>query len=170
MGGIPTYVKTNISKASDGTASTGNGSDIYTTGTARIFGETLLEEALALCWTNGAKPTLGVTNAFQKRKAASFSGSSTKMSDGDKRKVTNNLEVYIDPLGTEIRFVPCRQAPTSMALLLDPEFLELSVLRDFQTQPLAKAGDYERKQIIVEATLEVRNEKAHGAVYDLTTS
>ena len=30
--------------------------------------------------------------------------------------------------------------------------------------------DAERKQILVEFTMEVRNEKAHAAVYDLTTS
>ena len=37
-------------------------------------------------------------------------------------------------------------------------------------KPLAKTGDSERKQIIVEYTLEVRNEKAHCGVYDLTAS
>jgi hypothetical protein len=170
MAGLSTYVKTNISKASNGTAATGNGSDAYTEGTARIFTEDLLEAALATGWSNGAKPSLGVLNAFQKRKAAAFSGSSSKQSNGDSRKVTNNVEIYIDPLGTEIRFVPCRQAPTNTVFLVDPEYVEFCTLRDFQTAELAKTGDSQRKQIIVEYTQEVRNEKAHCAVYDLTTS
>ena len=130
----------------------------------------MVEAALALAWTNGGNPSLGVLNAFQKRKFAAFSGSSTKMSDGDKRKVVNNVEVYIDPLGTEIRLVPCRQAPTNTIFFVDPEMLEFSVLREFQTKDLAKTGDSERKQIIVEYTMEVRNEKAHAVVFDLTTS
>ena len=168
--GLQTYVKTNIDKASDGTAAAGTGADIYTDGTARALQESFVENALATGWSNGANPSLGILNAFQKRKFAAFSGSSTKMSDGDKRKVTNNVEVYIDPLGTEIRLVPCRQCPTDVIYFVNPEFLEFSTLRNFQTKELAKTGDSERKQILVEYTLEVRNEKAHCAVYDLTAS
>jgi hypothetical protein len=170
MAGVTTYVKTNVSKAADGTLATGDGSDAYTEGTARVLTEDLVEAALALAWTNGGNPTLGVCNAFQKRKFAAFSGSSTKMSDGDKRKVTNNVEVYIDPLGTEIRLIPCRQAQTDKIVFVDPEFAAFATLRDFFTSPLAKTGDSEQKQIIVEYTQEVRNEKAHAGVYDLTTS
>ncbi len=170
MAGLQTYVKTNISKASDGTAATGDGTDIYTDGTARPLLESYVEAALALAWTNGGTPSLGVLNAFQKRKFASFSGSSTKMSDGDKRKVTNNVEVYVDPLGLEVRLVPCRQCPTDVIFFADPEYAKLAPLDDFHKVDLAKTGDSERKQIIGEMTLEVCNEKAHAAVYDLTTS
>jgi hypothetical protein len=170
MAGLSCYIKTNISKASDGTAATGDGSDAYTEGTARALAEDLVEASLATGWSNGANPSLGVLNAFQKRKFASFSGSSTKMSDGDKRKVTNNVEVYVDPLGTEIRLVPCRQMQTDKIFFVDPEYLEFTTLRNFFTKDLAKTGDSERKQIIVEYTMEVRNEKAHCGVYDLTTS
>jgi hypothetical protein len=137
MAGLTTYIKTNVSKASDGTLATGDGSDAYTEGTARALSEDLVEAALALAWTNGGNPSLGVCNAFQKRKFASFSGSSTKMSDGDKRKVTNNVEVYVDPLGTEIRLVPCRQAQTDKVLFLDPEMFAFATLRDFSTVQLA---------------------------------
>jgi hypothetical protein len=168
--GLQTYIKTNVSKAANGTLATGDGSDAYTDGTPRALLESYVEDCLAIGWSNGAKPTLGIVNAFQKRKFAGFSGSSTKMSDGDKRKVVNNVEVYIDPLGTEIRLVPCRHAPTDVAYFVDPEFVEFTTLRDFQTKELAKTGDSERKQILVEFTQEVRNEKAHCGVYDLTAS
>jgi hypothetical protein len=168
--GLQTYIKTNVNKAANGTLATGDGSDAYTDGTPRALLESYVEDCLAIGWSNGAKPTLGIVNAFQKRKFAGFSGSSTKMSDGDKRKVVNNVEVYIDPLGTEIRLVPCRHAPTDVAYFVDPEFVEFTTLRDFQTKELAKTGDSERKQILVEYTQEVRNEKAHCAVYDLTAS
>lgn len=170
MAGVPTYIKTNISKASDGTAATGDGTDIYTTGTARALEESLVEEALATGWTNGANPSKGFLNAFQKRKFAAFSGSSTKMSDGDKRKVTNNVEVYIDPLGTEIKLIPCRQMPTSMIFFMDMEYVKKCDLYGVKTEDLARTGLSIRKQIHVETTLEVCNEKAHCAVYDLTTS
>lgn len=168
--GASTWIKTNVDKASDGTLATGDGSDAYTEGTARVLLESYVENALALAWSNGGTPSMGILNAFQKRKFASFSGSSTKTSDGDKRKVTNNVEVYVDPLGTEVRLVPCRQMQTDKIFFFDPEYVAFSTLRDFQTTELAKTGDSMRKQILVEYCLEMRNEKAHAGVYDLTTS
>lgn len=168
--GAQAYIKTNISKASDGTAAAGTGADTYTDGTARALTEPLVEAALALAWTNGGNPSMGVCNAFQKRKFAAFSGSSTKMSDGDKKKVINAVDVYVDPLGTEVKIVPCRHAPTDVVYFFDPEFMSWDTLRDFKIMELAKLGDSDRKQIIVEGCLKVHNEKAHAAVYDLTTS
>lgn len=168
--GAQAYVKTNINKASDGTAAAGTGADAYTDGTARALDESFVEAALALAWTNGGNPTMGVCNAFQKRKFAAFSGSSTKMSDGDKKKVVNSVDIYIDPLGTEVKLVPCRQAPADVVYFFDPEYLSFDTLRGFKVHELAKLGDSDRKQIIVEGCLKVSNEKAHAAIYDLTTS
>ena len=168
--GLQAWVKTNIDKASDATASAGNGTDIHTDGTARALQESQVESALALAWANGGNPTLGILNAFQKRRFASFTGSSTKTSDGDKKKVVNSVDIYIDPLGNEVRLVPCRHAPTDVIYFVDTEMAKFAVLRDFRSHDLAKTGDSERKQIIVEYTLEVCNEKAHAAVYDLAAA
>lgn len=169
-GGLQTYVITNASKASDATFAAGNGTDAHTDGTARALQESFVETVLSLAWDNGGTPSLGILNSFQKRKFASFSGSSTKNLDGSKTKVVNNVEVYIDPLGTEVRLVPCRQCPTDAIFFVDPEYAKFSTLRDFRTHDLAKTGDSERKQILVEYTLEVCNQKAHAAIYDLTAS
>lgn len=168
--GIPAYVKTNISKASDGTAAAGTGADAYTDGTARALQESFVESALSTSWTNGGNPTKGFLNAFQKRKFATFSGSSTAMYDSTKKKVVNSVDVYIDPLGNEVSLVPCRHMPADMIYFIDPEYVSFDTLRNFQSWDLAKTGDSVRKQILVEYTLKVGNEKAHAGVYDLTTS
>lgn len=168
--GAQAWIKTNIDKASDATASAGNGTDIHTDGTARALQESQVEAVLALAWSNGGSPTMGVLNAFQKRKFASFSGSSTKTSNGDIKKVVNSVDIYIDPLGNEVRLVPCRQVPTDVIYFFDPEYIKFAVLRDFRTNELAKTGDSERKQILVEFTLEVCQEKAHAAIYDLAAA
>lgn len=168
--GLQAFIKTNTDKASDATASAGNGTDIHTDGTARALQESQVESVLALAWANGGNPSLGFLNAFQKRKFAAFSGSSTKTSDGNTKKVVNSVDIYIDPLGNEVRLVPCRQVPTDVIYFVDPEYAKFAVLRDFKTQDLAKTGDSERKQIIVEFTQEVCNEKAHAAIYDLSAS
>lgn len=170
VAGLQTYVKTNTSIASDSTASTGNGSDAHTDGTPRALQESFVESVLASAWSNGGNPTMGVLNAFQKRKFASFSGSSTKMSDGDKKKVVNSVDIYIDPLGNEVRLVPCRQCPTDVVFFVDPEYFKFCTLQNFKTEELAKVGHSERKMISVEWTTEVCNEKAHAGIYDLSAS
>lgn len=168
--GLQAWIATNISKASDATAPTGDGSDGHTDGTARALLESYAETVLAACWEEGGNPTMGICGKFQKRKIAAWSGSSSKTSDGDKKKVTNSVDVYVDPLGNEIKFVPCRQAPTDVVFFVDPEHVAFGVLRDFQTHDLAKTGDSVRKQILAEYTLIVGQQKAHGIVSDLTTS
>jgi hypothetical protein len=50
------------------------------------------------------------------------------------------------------------------------DFWAVGTLRPFQTVELAKTGDSEKRQLLVEATLESRNEGASGSVMDLTTS
>lgn len=169
VAGAQAWIKTNINKASDATAPTGDGSDIHTDGTARALQESFLEAVLADCWDSGGEPTMGICGKFQKRKIAAFSGSATKTAEASK-KVTNTVDVYVDPLGNEIKFVPCRQAPTDIVALFDMEHVKMGMLRDYQTHELAKTGDSQRKQILVEWTLEMCSEKAHGIVADLTTS
>ena len=42
--------------------------------------------------------------------------------------------------------------------------------RNMISQPLAKTGDSDQKQLLSEYTLEARNEKASGGVFDLSTT
>jgi len=44
----------------------------------------------------------------------------------------------------------------------------VAYLRPFQTNELSKVGDAELTQLLVEYTLEVKNEAAHGIISDLT--
>lgn len=168
--GAQAWIKTNTSIASNAVASAGNGSDAHTDGTARALQESFVETVLASAWTNGGMPSMGILNAFQKRKFATFAGSSSKQLDGASKKVVNSVDIYIDPLGNEVRLVPCRQCPTDVVYFFDPEYVAFATLRNFSTFELAKTGDSERKQILVEYTLEMRNEKAHAGIYDLSAS
>jgi hypothetical protein len=51
--------------------------------------------------------------------------------------------------------------------LIQSDMLGAAYLRDFQVNDLAKTGDSEKKQLLVEWTLEVRNEAAHGIILDI---
>jgi hypothetical protein len=51
--------------------------------------------------------------------------------------------------------------------VLQSDKLAIAYLRPFQTIELAKTGDAEQRELVVEWTLECRAPKAHGAVYDI---
>jgi hypothetical protein len=55
-------------------------------------------------------------------------------------------------------------------LCLDPSLWSVDYLRPFQQAPLAKTGDSDRRQILVEYTLRACNEAGSGVVADLTTT
>lgn len=169
MAGLQTWIKTNIDKASDGTAAAGTGADTYIAGTARVFTEDLLANALQTAYTNGGNPSIGIIGAFNKRKVSGFAGNATRFDKSEDKKVIAAVDVYVGDFH-EIKFVPDRFSVSSAVYLLDPEYAAVAYLRDFQTADLAKNGDSVRKQILVEYTLEMRNEEAHAGVYDLTTS
>jgi hypothetical protein len=59
---------------------------------------------------------------------------------------------------------------TRDALVLDPEYASLNYLRPFQTNEIARQGDSEKTQILAELTLEVKNEAAHGGIFDLSAT
>jgi len=168
--GMQAWIATNRSIAADATGATGDGSDAHTDGTARALLESYATTVLAACWSSGGMPTVAFMNSFQKQKFAGFSGNATRTNDGTKKTIVNTVDIYIDPLGNEVRLVPERQAPADVVYFVDLENVAFATLRDFQTSDLAKTGDSTRKQLVVEYTLEMCNEAAHGAINDLTTS
>lgn len=168
LSGAQAWIVTNQNIASNSSAATGDGTDIHTDGTARALQESFVEEVLGEAWNSGGNPTLGILGKNQKQKFAAFSGNATRTHDGETKKITNTIDVYIDPLGNEIRLVPDRFCPTDVVYFFDTELVAFSVLDDFHSTDLAKTGDSVRKQIIVEYTLEMRNEAAHGIITDLT--
>ncbi len=166
--GLQAYVLTNVDDASDATASAGTGADIHTDGTARAVTESMVSSVLGTGWSNGANPSIGYMNKAQKQAFAEFSGNQTRTLDGATKKITNSVDIYVDPLGTEIRIIPARQCPADVMYFIDPEFVAMATMRDFQSEVLAKTSDSTREAIVFEGCLEMRNQKAHCAIYDLS--
>ena len=77
--------------------------------------------------------------------------------------------IYDSDFG-ELQIVPNRFQVASHCLVLQLDLWATAYLRQFQLHDLSKTGDSERRQLLVEYTLESRNEKGSGAVYDLTSS
>lgn len=169
--GMPSWLISNVDKASDATLATGDGTDAFTTGTARALTENLVESCLASVYASGGNPTWGTLGTWQKRKFAAFTANTTRTQEQNKSgKLVNTVDVYTDPLGFTVQLVPNRHSVTSMIFFVDPDYTRISILRDFRSWDLAKLGDHFRKQLLAEWTLEVSSEKAHGMITDLSTS
>lgn len=61
-------------------------------------------------------------------------------------------------------------AGADYVLGLNTEYIDMAYLRGFQAKPLARTGDSEREQVLVDATLRVTSEVAQFKIDNLTAS
>lgn len=167
--GIQSYITTNSDFGSGGADPTGNGTDTRTNGTQRAFTETMLKTVLRSCWESGGNPDTVVVGGFNKDALGAFSGGATRTITSGEKKIISAVDVYVGNFG-DVVVMPSRNIPTRTALVLQMDMWAFATLRDFQEQDLAVTGDSVRKQIMVEYTLEARNEASSGIIADLTTS
>lgn len=173
LGGLQTWLNSNYSGGTNGTAGSG-GTTARVTGTDRAFTATLLNTVMQSAYTNGGSPTMLLVTPAQKVVASTFTGIATRYRDvpaNQQAQIINAADVYVSDFGI-IQIVPDRFIPNSdnddTAFLLDTEMAAVAYLRPFQTVELAQTGDAELTQLLVEYTLEVKNEAAHGIISDLT--
>ena len=167
--GIESWIATNTDRGVGGADPTGDGSDVPTDGTQRAFTEAQLRGVLAACWDQGGNPDTIMVGSFNKQALSGFTGNATRNINSGEKKLVNAVNVYVGDFG-DLVVVPNRFQRARTALVLDMDMWEMSVLRDFQEHDLAKTGDTDRKQLLVEYTLKANNEAASGVVADLTTS
>ena len=173
LGGLQTWLNSNYSGGTSGTAGSG-GTTARVTGTDRAFTATQLNSVMQSCYTNGGSPTMLLVTPAQKVVASTFTGIATRYRDvpaNQQAQIINAADVYVSDFGI-IQIVPDRFIPNAdnddTAFLLDTEMAAVAYLRPFQTNELAQTGDAELTQLLVEYTLEVKNEAAHGIISDLT--
>lgn len=132
--------------------------------------ESALKAVIQAVWNAGGDPkTLMVGPATKSKISSAFAGIATRYRDANKNggtAIVSGVDLYISDFG-EHRIVPNRFMRDQNILVLDMEYWALAQLRPLKAQELAKTGDSERKQLIMEATLVSRNEKASGKVSDI---
>ena len=169
LGSVTSWLGTNCSFGSGGGAPTGNGTDIGAAGTDRDFTESLLTSVVEDCWVQGGTPSIIMCNAFQKSKITAFTGNATRYKDVGDKTIVNAVDVYVSDYG-ELAVVPNRFMLNETVLVMQPDMFSVDTYRDFQTNDIAKTGDFESKQLLVEYTLTSKNEAASGAIRDLNVS
>jgi len=177
LGSIQSWLGTNFVTMTDGVAPVNaNGTAARTEGaTASAFTEDKLKDVVKSCFENGGNPTLLVVPPTQKQVVSTFAGIAAQRYEAPAAKATTIIgaaDVYLSDFGTlsvvPDRFMTADTTPDAeQALVLDPTMASVATLRPFESNLLAKTGDSEKHQMLVEYTLQVSNEKAHGIVADL---
>ena len=167
-GGLRSWVATNDVMGTSGTSG-GLGNTAATNGTQRVFTESLLKTVIKSVWNAGGNPTMIMVGPFNKQKLSGFTGNSTRFDAGADATLYTSVDVYASDFG-QLQVVPNRFSRDRDAWVLDMDFWGVAFLRDFTMHELSKTGDSEKRQLLLEATLESRNEAASGLVADVTTS
>lgn len=181
--GLESWLRTNTSRGSGGTT---DGADPELSSTTsgfpdtapvdassdaeRALTEALLKTIVQEVWTEGGDPSILMVGAANKQVVSGFAGIAAQryMAPNDAPStIIGAADVYVSDFGS-VQVVPNRFQRNRTAFVLDPEYAEVAFLRDFEVQDLAKTGDAEDRQIVVEFGLQVSNEKAHGVIADLS--
>ena len=168
MGSLRAWVATNDVMGTSGTSGS-VGNTAATDGTQRVFTEASLKSVIKSVWNEGGDPTMIMVGPFNKQKLSGFTGNSTRFDAGADATLYTSVDVYASDFG-QLQVVPNRFSRDRDCYVHDMNFWGVAFLRDFTMHELSKTGDSEKRQLLVEATLESRNEAASGLVTDLTTS
>ena len=169
LGSIPTWIKTNGDAGTSGSLSTGSGTDLPGSGTDRDLTEAILKTVIKEVYTSGGDMDMLVCPPSVKQVISGFNANTTRFGPAGDKTEYAAIDVYSSDFG-DLKIVPNRVMATTDAkdvFVIQRDMLAAAYLRDFQIQDLAKTGDSEKKQLLVEYTLEVRNEAAHGIILDI---
>ena len=174
LGGVPAFLDTNTSfGAGAGADPTGTGANLGTTartdGTQRVLQEDFLLTEMRSAWTNGGNPNRVLMGPFNKDKASGFTGVATKFKDVEDKRTIAAVDVYVSNFG-EVMFVPNRFQRERDVFGLQSDMWGVAYLRPFFREKLAKTGDRDSEQLIVEYTMVAKNEASSFMIADLTTS
>lgn len=174
LGSLQAWLNTNAVLGATGVAGSG-GTTARTSGTDAAFTEAMLKSAVKSAYEQGGNPSVLMVTPTQKQVVSGFAGIAEQRYQAPSNAPTTIVgaaDVYLSDFGT-LSVVPNRFMTADgddngeVAFVLDPEYASIAYLRPFATNELAKTGDSEKTQLLVEYTLEVKNEKAHAIIADL---
>lgn len=182
LGGFRAWLATNDNLGAGGASGGFNTStglvDAATNGTQRAFTKALLDATISATYVAGGNPTTLMVSPYVKTVFSTFMSDANVANQryetpkNGQTKIVAAADAYLSDFGT-LMVVPNRQmaragaAYARNAYLIDPSMAKLATLRDIHREDPAKTGDQEKKVLLVEYTLVVNNEAAHGVVADI---
>ena len=183
--GLRTWLTTNTSLGTGGANNAA--ATAATDGTQRTLTEAMIQAVAKSCFENGGHPSTILCGTSQKQTISSFAETSSgtpisqiyNKSDGDSpASMVAAIDVYTGDFGTYsikpdlwIGYDGSGRSSSSAGrdvFLLDFEYWDCAYLRPWGVHDLARTGDSEKRQILVEYGLRAKNEASSGVVADIT--
>ena len=131
--------------------------------------ESDLKSMLQLAWSTGGEVDTVIMDSVTFNKFSSFTGIAQRFRNvtgsGNAADIIGYADIYVSPFGKH-QFVLSRYSMANTAFCLQTDLWDIAYLRPFETIPIAKVGDAERRTILAEWTLVAKyplgNSKAHG--------
>lgn len=135
----------------------------------RDLSEAYVKDVLEKIFTEGGEPSLIMVGPYNKQVVSGFTGRSQARQNVDSDVILGAAAIYSSDFG-DLQIIPNRLQRERDLHVIDPEYASVAYLRRMQEEDLAKTGDADRKGMVVEYTLAMLNEKAHGSVFDIAAS
>ncbi len=186
LAGFPSWLTTAVSRGGTGTNGGFNsGTGLVNApgpGTKRAFDKAMMDNVLELSYTNGGNVTTMMCSPYNKRVFSGLTGIAQLRSNQDNKRseqltIFAGADTYVSDWGV-IDVVPNRVMATdatvaSNVLFIDPTKANVGIFDDIKMEEAAKVGDADRNVLVVEYSLIMRTEAAHGIcadVFGLTAS
>lgn len=144
-------------------------------GTQRAFTKALLDTAISTCYTAGGNPTTVMVSPYNKRVFSTFMSDSnvaqqrTAANGKSQTAIVAAADMYLSDFGN-LAVVPNRvmldAAASRNVLVIDPDYVARGTLRSMRTERLAKTGDAEKRAVVTEFCLVMKNELASTVIAD----
>ena len=186
-GSLSTWLTSNVSRGANGA----NGGFDQTTGltlaptngTKRAFTKGLLDATMQSCYQSGGNVKQMVCSPYVKSVFVGFMDGDDVASfrysanSGKNNTIVANADMYEGPFG-KVTVIPNRVMTTPDAngnadalsrnvFLIDPEYLRWDWFRNIRQVEVANTGDADKKALIGEGALCVKNEAANGVIADV---
>ena len=144
---------------------TTNVTDAGTSGTHAAMVEADILAAAEAVWTAGGEASTILLGATNKKLITAMTGraDATRSVVDSNMTLYNTVDVYVSDFGT-YNIVMDRFCDQDVVYFLDHDMWSVDYLRDFQTVDIARAGDGEKKMLLVEYGLRCGNEAANAKI------
>ena len=144
---------------------TTNVTDAGTSGTNAAMVEADVLAAAEAVWTAGGEASTILLGATNKKLITAMSGRADAIRSVADNNMTiqNSVDVYVSDFGT-YNIIMDRFCDQDVVYFLDHDMWSVDYLRDFQTVDIARAGDGEKKMLLVEYGLRCGNEAANAKI------
>lgn len=190
LAGLPSWLTTSTSRGATGADGGFDGSGIVdapTAGNKRGLTETLVRDIAQSVWESGGNPSLlmgtpGVIRGLSVYMFTSSARIATLQRDEQgmgAATAIGSVNVFLTDFGVTLEMVPNRLQQTYTAadtgdvsnlFLIDPEHVRQGFLHPYRIEEQGRTGLSDKRQMVVDVTLKVLNEAAHGVIADIDDS